>query len=113
MISGSIPVVPNVVLAFSREGYRKGRFSLRDTKETFSFPGFWRVLAAHWRSGLDEFRGSLFRRHYLDLCRKYCPELTLGDLRSYPAGIRAQAVARDGTLLHDFLFIESSRMLHV
>lgn len=58
-------------------------------------------------------RNSIFKPGYLEECRKYCPNLDLADLLPYEAGIRAQAVMRDGTLVHDFLFVESPRMLHV
>ena len=65
------------------------------------------------RSGVREFRNSLLRRRYLEECRKYCPSLTLADLGKPGAGIRAQAVLDDGTLVHDFLFLDSKRQLHV
>lgn len=58
-------------------------------------------------------RNSLWKPGYLAECRKYCPELTVEDLLPYEAGIRAQAVLRDGTLIHDFLFLQTERMLHV
>jgi (S)-2-hydroxyglutarate dehydrogenase len=113
MIDGSVTVGPNAVLGFAREDYRHLSFSLRDTAATLAFPGFWRVLGRHWRSALAELRGSLFRTRYLDQCRKYCPDLALADLEPCPAGIRAQAVMRDGTLVHDFMFADTARMLHV
>jgi L-2-hydroxyglutarate oxidase len=113
MISGRVTVGPNAVLGFAREGYSHFSFNLRDAAETLSFSGFWRVLRKHWRSALDEFRGSLMPGRYLQECRKYCPELTLQDLQPYPAGIRAQAVLADGTLVHDFMFADTARMVHV
>ncbi|MFA1671947.1 L-2-hydroxyglutarate oxidase [Rhizobium mongolense] len=113
MIDGSITVGPNAVLGLSREGYAKGDLNFIDILDMVLFPGFWRTIAANLRSGLDELRGSLNKRHYLDLCRKYCPDLKLEDLKTPAAGIRAQAVLSDGTLVHDFLFVESERMLHV
>jgi L-2-hydroxyglutarate oxidase len=58
-------------------------------------------------------KNSLFKRGYLEQCRKYCPSLTIDDLLPYEAGIRAQAVMRDGTLVHDFLFADTPRMVHV
>ncbi len=113
MIDGYVTVGPNAVLGFSREGYRHFSLSLRDSAETLRFPGFWRVLSRHRRSALAELRGSLFRTRYLEQCRKYCPELSLEDLQPHPAGIRAQAVLADGTLVHDFLFADTPRMVHV
>jgi L-2-hydroxyglutarate oxidase len=78
-----------------------------------TFSGFWKVLAAHWKTGLVETKNSWFKPGYLSLVQKYCPQLKSEDLQPYPAGIRAQAVLKDGTLVHDFLFAESPRSLHV
>jgi L-2-hydroxyglutarate oxidase len=110
---GDVTVGPNAVLGFAREGYSHFSFNLRDSAETLSFPGFWHLMRKHWRSGLRELRASLVRSRYLQECRKYCPELTLRDLQPYPAGIRAQAVLADGTLVHDFMFADTPRMVHV
>jgi L-2-hydroxyglutarate oxidase len=113
MIDGSITVGPNAVLGFAREGYPKFSFRLTDVAEYGAFGGFWKTIAAHLKSGLLEMRNSLWRPGYLEQCRKYCPELKLDDLLPATAGIRAQAVMRDGTLVHDFLFVQTERMLHV
>jgi (S)-2-hydroxyglutarate dehydrogenase len=113
MIDGSVTVGPNAVLGLSREGYPKLAVNVRDVAQYLLFPGLWRVLARYRRSVRDELKGSLLKSAYLRECRKYCPSLTTGDLLPYTAGIRAQAVTRDGTLVHDFLFLESERMLHV
>jgi L-2-hydroxyglutarate oxidase len=113
MIDGGVTVGPNAVLGFAREGYRKSAVDFRDVASFLGFPGFWKVMRQHWRSGLTEWRNSLDRRGYLAECRKYCPELTLDDLIPEPAGIRAQAVTAAGALVHDFLFMTSPRMLHV
>jgi L-2-hydroxyglutarate oxidase len=78
-----------------------------------AFPGFWRVTAGNLGVGIAEFRNSLWKRGYLRQVQKYCPSVRLADLRPYPAGIRAQAVRRDGTLVDDFLFAETPRSLHV
>jgi len=113
MIDGTVTVGPNAVLGFAREGYRKFSFDLRDVAEYAAFPGFWRTMGANLRHGLSEMRNSVFKGKYLAECRKYCPSLGLEDLLPYESGIRAQAVLRDGSLVHDFLFVESDRMLHV
>lgn len=113
MIDGSVTVGPNAVLGLAREGYPKFSFNLRDAFEIATFPGSWRLLKTHWRSALDETRNSLFRSGYLEMCRKYCPSLELSDLEPYPAGIRAQAVMKDGALVHDFLFEDTPRSTHV
>lgn len=113
MIDGSITVGPNAVLGFSREGYSKFSFDLADTASFASFPGFWKLIWKHREHALHELKGSLFRSAYLEECRKYCPELTVSDLQPYRAGIRAQVVMSDGTAVHDFLFAQTARMLHV
>jgi L-2-hydroxyglutarate oxidase len=113
MIDGSVTVGPNAVQGWKREGYGRVNFSVRDTAEMLAFPGFWRVTAGNLGVGIAEFRNSLWKRGYLRQVQKYCPSLRLADLRPYPAGIRAQAVRRDGTLVDDFLFAETPRSLHV
>ena len=113
MIDGGVSVGPNAVLGLAREGYAKGQVSLADMVEAMRFPGFWRTLGKNLGPGLDEMANSLFRRRYLAACRKYCPGLDIEDLMPMPAGIRAQAVKRDGSMVQDFLFIEAGRMLHV
>ena len=112
-IDGSITVGPNAVLGFAREGYCKGSFRARDVATYLRFGGMWRMARTNVRTGARELRNSIFKRGYLRECRRYCPELTVSDLLPAPAGIRAQAVLRDGSLVHDFLFAETSRTLHV
>lgn len=112
-IDGELTVGPNAVLGLAREGYRKGSLNLRDTREILGFRGFHRVAAANVRTGLRELRNSLFKRGYLAECQRYCPELTIDDLLPREAGIRAQAVLRDGTLVHDFLIERTPRSVHV
>ena len=84
-----------------------------DVARFAKFPGFWKVIRRNWRSGLAEMRDSLWKSGYLAACRKYCPSLALADLQPYEAGIRAQAVLKDGTLVHDFLFAHTNRSIHV
>lgn len=113
MIDGSVTVGPNAVLGFAREGYPKFSFNLRDVLEYAFFPGFWKTIMSNLGHGVGEMKNSIFKSGYLEQCRKYCPSLTVDDLLPYEAGIRAQAVMKDGTLVHDFLFVETQRMLHV
>jgi L-2-hydroxyglutarate oxidase len=113
MIDGGVTVGPNAVLGFAREGYPKFSFNLKDVREYSVFPGFWRTIGANLKSGVTEMRNSVLKRGYLKECQKYCPSLALEDLLPEKAGIRAQAVMRDGTLVHDFLFVQTDRMLHV
>jgi L-2-hydroxyglutarate oxidase len=113
MIDGSVTAGPNAVLGFAREGYAKLSFNAADVADYMRFPGFWKTTYRNLPNGVREFRNSFFKSGYLNECRKYCPSLQLDDLQPMEAGIRAQAVMRDGSLVHDFLFLETDRMLHV
>ena len=113
MIDGSVTVGPNAALGWKREGYGAVNISVRDTLSMLRFPGFWKVMAANLKSGLEEWKDSIHKPGYLRRIQKYCPSLTVRDLTPYPAGIRAQAVLRDGSLVHDFLFAQSLRTFHV
>ncbi len=113
MIDGSVTVGPNATLGFSREGYAKLSVNLRDMADYVGFGGFWRLMAKSVGTAAHELHGSLFKQAYLKQCRKYCPELQLEDLLPYRAGIRAQAVSADGTLIHDFLIRQTERMTHI
>jgi L-2-hydroxyglutarate oxidase len=113
MINGSVTVGPNAVLAFKREGYHKTDFSLRDSFEMLTYPGLLKVLYKNFSVSMREMKNSIFKKGYLELVRKYCQTLDLEDLTDYPAGIRAQAVSKDGQLVHDFLFVTGKRTLVV
>lgn len=113
MIDGSVTVGPNAVLSLKREGYGRFAFSAADSLETLSFPGFWRVARQHLRSGSEELMNSLIKSKFLAQCKKYCPELQASDLHDHPPGVRAQAVMRDGSLVHDFLIRRTKRTIHV
>ncbi|HSH49026.1 MAG TPA: L-2-hydroxyglutarate oxidase [Halomonas sp.] len=113
MIDGSVTVGPNAVLALKREGYRRRDISPRDLAAMLTHPGILKVLKDNLKPGLVEMKNSLYKKGYLALVRKYCPSLTLDDLRPYPAGVRAQAVSRDGRLIDDFLFVNTPRTVNV
>jgi L-2-hydroxyglutarate oxidase len=113
MIDGSVTVGPNAVQGWKREGYGKINISLKDIADMVRFMGFWRVLKNNLKTGLVETYNSWWKPGYLKTVQKYCPSLTLADLKPYPAGIRAQAVMRNGDIVHDFLFAQSPRSLHV
>jgi L-2-hydroxyglutarate oxidase len=113
MIDGSVTVGPNAVLGLKREGYGQINLDMTDIFEMIRFPGFWRLLKENLSSGFYEMKDSVYKPGYLERVRKYCPDLVLSDLKPYPAGIRAQAVLADGSLVHDFLFAQSPRSLHV
>jgi L-2-hydroxyglutarate oxidase LhgO len=112
-VNGTVDAGPNAVLALRREGYRRTDFSLRDLASALAFPGFWRMGAKHWRSGLDEFHRSISKAAFVHALQRLLPELRAEDLLPGGSGVRAQAVRRDGTLVDDFQFVPSGRMLHV
>jgi len=113
MIDGSVTVGPNAVQGWKREGYGKINFNLVDTLQMLSFSGYWKLLAKYWKTGLQETRNSWVKSGYLAQVNKYCDQIKEVDLLPYPAGVRAQAVMKDGSLVHDFLFAQSQRTLHV
>ena len=101
-VSGELEVGPNAVLALAREGYRRRDASLADVRDIASWPGSWRLARAHWRTGVTEVRGSLSRRAYMRTAQRYVPEIGATDVVRAGAGVRAQAVERDGSLVDDF-----------
>ncbi len=113
MIDGSITVGPNALQGWKREGYGHLNFSVRDTWDMLSYPGFWRITSRFLGTGLREFRNALSKPAYLKGVQKYCPSLSLDDLEPHPVGVRAMAVDRHGAMVDDFLFVESARSLHV
>jgi (S)-2-hydroxyglutarate dehydrogenase len=112
-IGGRVDAGPNAVLALRREGYRRSDFNLRDLASSLAFPGFWRMAAKHWRSGLDEVRRSFSKSAFVDALQRLVPEVREEDLVPGGSGVRAQALKRDGTLVDDFQFVQSGKMLHV
>lgn len=101
-VGGAVDVGPNAVLALAREGYRRRDVSLRELRQTLAWPGFRKLARKHWRMGMGEYAGSASRHLYLNRARTYVPVLRDQDVVSAPAGVRAQAVDRDGSLVDDF-----------
>ena len=100
-VSGGLEVGPNAVLALRREDYRRGA-SWTDVGSLVSWPGFWHLTRRHWRTGIVELRGSLSVRAYMKAAGRYVPAITADDVVRGGAGVRAQAVERDGSLVDDF-----------
>lgn len=113
MIDGSVTVGPNAVLGWKREGYGSFNISARDVIDLLFFKGTWRLMFRYFKTACQESWASLWKPSYLKQVQKYCPSVVLNDLEPYPAGIRAQAVLADGSLVHDFLFVSSDRSFHV
>ncbi len=113
MIDGSVECGPNAVLAFGREGYRFRDINLADLSETIGYSGFQNMAARHWRMGLGEMWRSLSKKAFVKSLQRLVPAVQASDIEPAAAGIRAQAVAADGSLVDDFLFVEGSRVLNV
>jgi L-2-hydroxyglutarate oxidase LhgO len=112
-IDGNVLAGPNAVLAFAREGYRRRDVSVRDLAGVLAYPGFLRLGIRYWRTGLAEQWRDWSKRAFLAEVRRYVPEIGSDQLVFGPSGVRAQALARDGTLVDDFQLGGTSRVLHV
>lgn len=112
-IQGTVDAGPNAVLAFKREGYHRTDFSVEDTVNALTFPGFWRMAQRFWKSGLDEQYRSVRKAAFVKALQRLVPEVQDKDLVPGGSGVRAQAIRRDGTLVDDFQFSRSGNMLHV
>ncbi|GAA3796946.1 L-2-hydroxyglutarate oxidase [Cellulomonas soli] len=112
-VDGHVHAGPNAVLALAREGYTWGQISPRDVLDTFSWPGLWRMGVHHLGSGASEVARSASRQLFARSVARFLPELRTEDLVPAPAGVRAQALARDGKLVDDFLVQRSGRQVHV
>lgn len=112
-VDGTCEAGPNAVIALAREGYTWATVSPRDVAEMASFPGAWRLARRYWRVGVDETWRSLSKRRFVEALQRLVPEVRAEDLVPAAAGVRAQAVSRDGRLLDDFHVLEHDRMVHV
>jgi L-2-hydroxyglutarate oxidase LhgO len=112
-IDGTVLAGPNAVLATAREGYRRRDLSLRDAREALAYPGFLRLGRRYWRMGAAEMWRDWSKRAFLADLRRFVPALAAEHLVFGPSGVRAQALARDGSLVDDFLLGGSERVLHV
>ncbi|MFD8525236.1 L-2-hydroxyglutarate oxidase [Streptomyces capillispiralis] len=112
-IDGSVHVGPNAVPALAREGYDWGTVRPRELGATLAWPGSWQLARRHWRYGGGELHRSLSRRAFAKAVRRLLPAVREEDLVPAAAGVRAQAVLRDGTLADDFLIRETPRAVHV
>jgi (S)-2-hydroxyglutarate dehydrogenase len=112
-IDGHVHAGPNAVLALAREGYDWSRVDARDLTGTLRFGGFWRLARRHARSGAAEMVRSLSHGRFADSARRLVPEIVDADLVRAPAGVRAQAVRADGTLVDDFLLERHGRVVHL
>jgi L-2-hydroxyglutarate oxidase len=112
-IDGGVHIGPNAVPALAREGYGWGVVRPGEAAATAAWPGVWRLARRHWRYGAGELRRSLSRAAFVDAVRRLLPAIEDGDLVRAAAGVRAQAVLRDGGLVDDFLIRQGPRTVHV
>jgi (S)-2-hydroxyglutarate dehydrogenase len=112
-IQGNVDAGPNAVFALRREGYRWTDFDLSETLEAVRDKGFRAMARREWKNGLKEFRRSLHKREFVQSCQRLLPEVRMEDMTPGGSGVRAQAVAPDGSLVDDFRFVTRERFLHV
>lgn len=113
MIDGSVHAGPNAVLAFKREGYFKTDFNVRDFFETMTFGGFWKLASKNLGEGMKEMHRSISKRVFVKSLQGLIPEVQSSDLVPCKAGVRAQALLKNGSLVDDFLFVSEPGILHV
>src|SRR6185436_804219 len=113
LIHGGIEAGPNAVLAFAREGYRKTDFNAVDLFDALTFSGLWRFMAQHKRMSWEEVKRSFSKQLFCESLQRLVPEIRRDDLEPGGAGVRAQAMSPDGTLVQDFCFQQSPKALHV
>lgn len=113
MIHGGVECGPNAVFALAREGYYKTSFNFFDTLESLTYPGFLRLAWRHWRSGMSEIYRSFSKSAFVAALQRLVPEVRDEYLVPAPAGVRAQALTRDGHLVDDFLILENDLVVNV
>lgn len=113
-IHGDVTLGPTAMMVAARDAYSLRRLSVRDSWETLSWPGTWQVARRYWRVGIDEIRMAASRKTFVAAAARYMPGLTTADLDgSSHAGVRAQAVGRDGSLVDDFVISGDNHVSHV
>ncbi|MGA7306016.1 MAG: L-2-hydroxyglutarate oxidase [Rhodothermales bacterium] len=113
MVAGGVECGPNAVLAFAREGYRKSDIRIRDLFDSLFYPGFVRLAGKYWRTGFGEMWRSFSKRAFVKALQHLVPEISADQRIPAHAGVRAQALSRDGSLVDDFLFVEDERVISV
>jgi len=112
-VEGMVEAGPNAVLGLAREGYKKTDFVLKDFVEELTYPALWRLAKTNWRTGVGEIHRSLSKKAFVRGLQKLVPEVAAGDIVPIAAGVRAQALTREGKLVDDFLISEGENSIHV
>jgi L-2-hydroxyglutarate oxidase len=113
LIHGGVECGPNAVLALAREGYRWTDVNPRDIAEWLTYGGFWRMAARYWRTGCEEMWRSFSKRAFVRSLQRLVPEVKSQHLDWAAAGVRAQAVNREGDIVDDFVIDETDRVVNV
>ncbi|WP_035445782.1 L-2-hydroxyglutarate oxidase [Bacillus sp. UNC41MFS5] len=113
MIDGRVDAGPNAVLSLKREGYFKTDFAMQDFIEVMTYPGFWKIASKYWKNGLEEMVRSFSKSAFVRSLQQLIPEISASDLETAPAGVRAQALKSDGTLVDDFHIVSGRNSIHV
>jgi len=113
MIDGSVHAGPNAVLSLKREGYKKTDFDLRDFAEVMTYPGFWKLASKHADEGLREVVRSFSKAAFVKSLQRLIPDVRSEDVIPTHAGVRAQALMDNGSLVDDFLIVNGERSIHV
>ncbi|MGL5832235.1 MAG: L-2-hydroxyglutarate oxidase [Waterburya sp.] len=112
-IDGSVHAGPNAVLGFKREAYNKFDFDLKDFMDTMTYPGFWKLAGKFYNEGLQEMIRSYSKTIFVRSLQRLIPEVQADDVVPTPAGVRAQALKNDGSMVEDFLIVNGDKALHV
>ncbi|MFZ0035227.1 MAG: L-2-hydroxyglutarate oxidase [Sedimentisphaerales bacterium] len=113
MINGTVECGPNAVFSLKREGYGKTDFSLKDTWDSLSFPGTWKLFLRHWKYGLNEYKRAFFKSRFLRQLQRLIPSLGIQDIKPSRAGVRAQALGPNGELIEDFKIERGVNSIHI
>jgi L-2-hydroxyglutarate oxidase len=113
MVHGGVEAGPNAVLAFAREGYTKTDLRVADLWDALTFGGLWNFLGRHKRMSWEEIKRSFSKRLFCESLQRLVPEIRESDLAPGGAGVRAQAMSPDGTLVQDFHLLPRRNALHV
>jgi len=112
-VDNKIEAGPNAVLAFAKEGYDWSKINISEFSKTIFYSGMWKLGRRYFSTGISEMYRSLNKDVFLKEILKYIPDITKKDLTPRIAGVRAQAVGKDGSLIDDFVFEKMEQSLHV
>ncbi|MBK9722029.1 MAG: L-2-hydroxyglutarate oxidase [Saprospiraceae bacterium] len=113
LINGDQTLGPNAVMAFDRESYHHNSINFKDSYDILAFPGFWKLIAKHWKTGISEYARNYSKSYFAKKASEMTPGITSEDLQPAGCGIRAQVVDIHGNMVEDFVAIRKSKMIHI